>query len=87
MSPLPNVYRIESHGEIADPFPTLNDAMRSPPTHAEGCIATSPEGLILAESMIKSSSRKQLRVRYEWRVTVAGLDVLEGGVRGMRAAS
>lgn len=81
------VFRIESLGEVADPFPSLPDAMRSPPSSRESCIATSAEGVVLAESAVKSSSRKQLRVHYEWRPTVAGLDVLEGGVRGLRRAS
>lgn len=81
------VFRIEYVGEIADPFPTLADAMRSPPSHRESLIATSPNGVVLAEATVKTSSRKQLRVHFAWRCTVAGLDVLEGGVRGMKAAS
>jgi len=81
------VFRIEYVGEVADPFPTLPDAMRSPPSHRESQIATSPDGVVLAEAVIKTSSRKQLRVFYQWRCTVAGLDVLEGGVRGMARAS
>ncbi len=77
------VFRIEMRGEEPIPFPTLQDAMREDPASIEAVIVTSVRGVTLAETTtpLRGSSL------YFWRATVAGLDVLEGGVRGLRAAS
>jgi len=74
------VFRIESAGEWAAEFPSLVDATREPPMSGEAHIATSPDGVVLAEA------RTELRyglVRYGWAFTVAGRDVL----RSMAVAS
>jgi hypothetical protein len=74
------VYRIEWPGESAVPFPALEDAMRQAPGSAEATIVTSsPDGVVLAES----TPSHMIDVPWRWRPTVAGLDVLRGGVRGM----
>lgn len=83
MQPTRCVYRIEAPGEAAIPFPTLEDAMRSAPSHSESTIATSLEGVCLAEAQ----PTPMVDVPFRWRPTVAGSDVLRNGVRGMERAS
>lgn len=77
------VVRIEQPGESAIDYPTLNDAMRSAPSHSEAQIATSLGGVVLAEAALEPCSSEWLCPHYYWRPTVAGLDVLHGCVRGL----
>lgn len=87
MQSTPCVFRIEAEGEAGVPYPTLNDAMREPPSHEESTIATSDGGVVLAESQVEPISRAWLCLKYYWRPTVAGTDVLNGVPFGLARAS
>lgn len=78
------VFRIESAGESAVQFGSLLDATREPPMSGEATVATSLEGVVLAEV---SAYVERGEVRYGWAFTVAGRDVLRGQVVGMAVAS
>lgn len=81
------VFRIEAAGEEPVPFPSLQDATRSDPTHAEAVIATSPDGVVLAEATPWQAGHGWPVAQYVWRPTVAGHDVLWGVVVGLERAS
>lgn len=70
MSP---VFRIEAIGETAAALPSLAVAMQIPPRDREAYIATSVDGVHLADAFPVSGSGSMLR----WRLTRAGQDVLD----------
>lgn len=63
------VFRIESEGELAVPCPSLIVATWEPPSHPEARVATSAEGVVLAEA-------EPGHFCLTWRYTLAGRDVL-----------
>jgi hypothetical protein len=65
-------------------YPSLDDALRDPPLTREAQVVTSLRGVVLAEAEPTCGCTG---ARYGWRLTGAGADVLEGGVRGMARAS
>ncbi len=68
---MPPVFRVEAHGESAVPYPTLASAMRLSPRHSEAYIATSLEGVHLADA-IQHGGPGGI---YGWVLTHAGRDV------------
>lgn len=82
MSP---VFRIESAGEAGIPYPSLASAMAYVPSHRESQIATSIEGVVLAEAESVNGPGTMLR----WVVTLAGQDILDrtGWTMGMPVLS
>ena len=62
------VFRFEAAGEAGIPFPTLASAIHYAPTHAEARIATSAEGVVLAEAVSYGPD-------LAWLLTNAGRDV------------
>lgn len=66
MKPLPNVVRVEAHGEPPIPCPSLQAALEHLPMSCEAHIATSLGGVRLAEATAEGR---------EWILTSAGLDV------------
>ncbi len=83
------VYRIEAAGEPAQPYPSLTSALAMPPRDVEACIATSLDGVHLADavrcSMAEASFVGSDGVCLCWRLTLAGKDVAD--VQGWRCAS
>lgn len=83
------VYRIESAGESPVSFPTLARALAMPPRHSEACIATSLDGIHLADalpcSMEQASFVSAEGVCLCWRLTLAGSDV--AAASGWRVAA
>ena len=81
MKPLPNVVRIEASGENAVPYPSLTSALRMPPRHVEACIATSLDGVHLADaarcSLGEASFVSSDGTCLAWRLTLAGQDVAD----------
>lgn len=83
------VSRIEQQGEAAVPYPTLPRAMAMPPRHAESYVATSLDGVHLADaepcSMEQASFISAEGICLRWRLTLAGSEVLQSV--GWKAAS
>lgn len=65
------VVRVEAEGEAAVSFPSLHEAMRLAPRHPEAFIATSLEGVHLADAMPVAGTGSVLA----WQLTFAGRDV------------
>lgn len=68
--PLP-VFRIEAEGEPASPYPSLASAMQLSPQGREAYIATSVDGVHLADAVPSAGAGTMLL----WRLTLAGKDV------------
>lgn len=68
MSP---VYRFEQAGENGIPFPSLAAAVRCMPSHGEARVATSVDGVVLAEARHVAGAGTML----QWVLTNAGRDV------------
>lgn len=88
-TPTRRVFRIEQAGEPAIPYPDLTDALRLPPRTAEACIATSRDGVHLADALRCAPSQAAFidsdGTCLCWRLTLAGEEV---AVRdGWRVAS
>lgn len=67
------VFRFESEGEAGVSFPSLSAAIRYVPQHAEARIATSAEGVVLAEACPVAGPGTMLK----WVMTNAGQDVID----------
>ncbi len=70
MRPSHSVYRIESAGETCVEYPSLRAALHLPPRHPEACVATSLEGVHLADALPSGGIGGVLR----WSLTLAGRD-------------
>lgn len=67
------VFRFEAEGEAGVEYPTLAAAVRYVPSSVEARVATSPEGVVLAEACTVSGPGSML----EWVLTNAGRDVVD----------
>ncbi len=65
------VFRIEAEGEAATPYPTLAAAMRLSPQSRESYVATSIDGVHLADAVQRGGEGGVL----VWVLTLAGRDV------------
>lgn len=68
-----SVFRFEAEGEAGIPFPSLAVAVHLAPRHTEARIATSEEGVVLAEAEPVCGPGSIL----QWALTNAGQDVLD----------